>query len=60
MPSSPTVQVRLTPFVYELLKQQADVESRSVSNMAAFLLEVELRGDYLLSDIRAGRNSRRA
>lgn len=55
MPSSPTVQIRLSPFVYQLLKSQAEYESRSVSNMAAFLLEMELRGDCSLSDIRAGR-----
>lgn len=55
MPSSLTVQVRLSPFVYELLKNQAEYESRSVSNMAAFLLETELRGDFLLADIRDSR-----
>lgn len=55
MPRSPSIQIRLAPFVYELLKSQAEYEKRSLSKMAAFLLEKELRGDCSLSEIRAGR-----
>jgi hypothetical protein len=45
MPSSPSIHVRLAPFVHQLLKRRAESEGRSMSSLAAFLIEQAVRRD---------------
>lgn len=49
MPSSPRVQVALPPYVMHRLRQRAEQEGRSVSNLVAYLVEHQIRSDGALS-----------
>ena len=45
--------ISLSPFVHEQLRQRASKEGRTAANLAAFLVEREVRADAVLTEMQS-------